>query len=55
MKYSRMLFLPKNDSLIVNTLAVIEHSVKNKKNVKFQGISIYISGNTLLISLSSIK
>ncbi len=30
-----MLFLPKNGSLIVNTLSVIEHSVKNKENVKF--------------------
>jgi len=35
MKYSRMLFLPKNDSLIVNILSVIEHSGNNKENVKF--------------------
>jgi len=35
MKYSRMLFLPKKDSLIVNILSVIEHSVKNIENVKF--------------------
>jgi len=37
MKYSRMLFPPKNDSLLVNILPVIEHSVKNKENVKFPG------------------
>jgi len=37
MKYSRMLFLPKNDRLIVNILSVIKHSVKNKENVKFPG------------------
>ncbi len=36
-KYSRMLFLPQNDSLLKNILPVIEHSVKNKENVKFPG------------------
>ena len=35
MKYSRMLFQPKNDTLLVNILSVIEHSVKNIENVKF--------------------
>jgi len=35
MKYSRMLFLPKNDSFLVNMLPVIENSVKNGENMKF--------------------
>jgi len=34
MKCSRMLFLPKNYSLLVNMLPSTEHSVKNKENVK---------------------
>jgi len=37
MKYSRIFFLPKNDSLLENILPVIEHSVKNEENVRFPG------------------
>ena len=37
MKYSRMISIPKNDSLLENILPVIEHSVKNKENMKFPG------------------
>jgi len=37
MIYSRMLFLPKNDSFLTNMLPAIEHAVKNKENVKFPG------------------
>jgi hypothetical protein len=32
-----MIFLVKNNSLHENILPVIEHSVKNKENVKFPG------------------
>jgi hypothetical protein len=35
MKYSRILFLPKNDSLLVDMLPVLEHSVKNEENMQF--------------------
>ena len=34
MKYSRILFPLKNDSLLVNMLPVIEHSVKNIRKGK---------------------
>ena len=34
MEYLRMLLPPKNDSLLVKMLPVIEHSVKNIENVK---------------------
>lgn len=34
MKYARMLFPAKNDSLLENILPVIEHPVKNKETVK---------------------
>jgi hypothetical protein len=33
MKYSRMLFLPKNDSPLVNMLPILEHAVKNNENM----------------------
>jgi hypothetical protein len=46
MKYLRMLFPPKNDSLIVNILPVIERSVKNKENVKFPGIAENMAGRS---------
>ena len=46
MKYSRMLFLPQNDTLIVNILPVIEHSVKNKEKVKFPGHFWNMDGHT---------
>jgi hypothetical protein len=37
MKYSKMHFLPKNDSLLVKMLPAMEHSVNYKENMKFLG------------------
>jgi len=37
-----MLFLPKNDSLIVNILTVIEHSVKNKEKCEVSRVFLKI-------------
>jgi len=46
MKYSRMLFPPKNNSFLVNILPLIKHSVKNKENVRFPGFSENKDGRT---------
>jgi hypothetical protein len=55
MKYLQMLFPPKNDSLIVNILPVIEHSVNNKKNVKFPGIAENMAGRSSPLDISSLS
>jgi hypothetical protein len=37
-----------NDSLIVNIINAIEHSVKNRENMKFQGIVENMDGHPFL-------
>jgi len=48
-----MLFLPKNDSLIVNILTVIEHSVKNKEKCEVSRVFLKI-GHISPLDISSL-